>query len=136
MKLEDLIAVGRINDGYKRVTVAWKKTPALDGVDAEIIEFEVLAKREMSSADYEYIYLGTGRQYDQQGQALDVENDGIMARRVHRMCKWPSDDPKVPDKHIPEDTARSFKPGLLIAICEALSDAEASLPTDEDVKKN
>lgn len=136
MKLEDLIAVGSIDRSYQRVSVTWQKAPADDGKDTEVVEFEVLAKREMSCADYEYIYLGTGRRYDDNGQPLDVESDGIMARRVHRMCKWPSDDPATPDKHIPEDTARSFKTSLLVAICSALASVEERVPSADDAKKN
>lgn len=130
MKLEDLIAVGSINNGYQRVPVSWQKT------SDENIEFDVLAKREMSCADYEYIYLGTGRRYDDDGQPLNSESDGIMARRVHRMCKWPSDDPKVLDKHIPEETARGFKTSLLAAICSSLASVEERLSSADDAKKN
>ena len=142
MNLSELIAVGSIDDGYELVSVKWQKTP--DDTDnkgnvtkeGEVVEFDVLAKREMSCADYEHIYLGTGRQRDSEGNILESDDDGVMARRVHRMCKWPSDSPDKPSEHIPEDVARRFKTSLLLALCSALSSVNTPLPSDADVKKN
>lgn len=142
MKLSELIAAGSIDDGYELVPVEWIRAPEQKDADgnttreADIVTFDVLVKREMSGADYEHIYLGAGRKHDEAGRLLDEEDDGIMARRVHRMCKWPAEKPGESPQSIPEDVARRFKSGLLFALCAALRSVEAPLPTSDDIKKN
>ncbi|OHV12118.1 hypothetical protein [Kushneria phosphatilytica] len=114
MNLEELVRKGTIDDGFEEKTVQW------DSGD-ETLEFQVFVKREMSAADYEYIFLNTA----QLGREEDDSDGSFMARRVHRMVRMQD------HAAIPYNTAKRFKQSLLMALCSALNEVERS-PVDEN----
>lgn len=97
MNLKDLIAAGAIaksgfDDAVTR-SVTWEGNT-----------FDVKIKRDISAADFEFIY----------AQAKDDE-DSYSARRVHRFVML------TEEERIPYETARQMKSSLLIAICSAIN---------------
>lgn len=114
MNLEQLKSQGSIQDGYAKVPVEWTND------DGDVIKFDIYAKREMSAADYEFIYLGTGRERDiETGELLDDPLDSMFARRVHRLARLGEDQ-----EPIPFETAKTFKHSLLTAISGAIATVE------------
>lgn len=117
MDLSQLMERGSVDTGFVEKTVTW------DNGD-ESLEFTVFVKKEMSAADYEFIYLNMGNLRGQDDQ------DSLAARRVHRMIRMEGYEP------IPHETAKQMKQSLLLAICKVLNEVEVP-PTegDEDGEK-
>lgn len=127
MNLEELVKQGSVQDGYEQVPVEWTND------EGEQVAFDIYVKREMSAADYEYIYLGSGRRIDpENGQFIDDGSDSFMARRVHRLVRV-GDGTEV----IPEGTARKFKHTLLMAMASAITKVErpVSVPSKKNSRK-
>ncbi|WP_411887339.1 hypothetical protein [Hydrocarboniphaga effusa] len=105
LKLQDLLGAGVvISDDVVNEKVLWTRE------DGELVEFDIFVKREMSAADYEFIFLGLGE---------GSEDKSWMARRVHRMVKMASGEA------FPMSDVVRFKPDLLKAICDAINRVES-----------
>lgn len=115
MNLDQLIACGAIiQPSLLKKTVTWKNRDD-DGVMQEYT-FDVHIKKEMSGADFEFIF----------SNRLD-EDDVVMARRVHRLVTLGENG----EEKIPYEAAASMKPGLLLSLCAAINEIEK-----EDSAKN
>ena len=125
MKLQDLIEIGTVREGFEPVDVTWHN-------GEEELTFSVLAKREMTAADHEYIFLGTGRQRDAEGKLIEDDHDAFVARRIHRMVRLNNDGVA---EVIPYETAKRFKGSLLIAMAQALNSIEKQPDVEESKKK-
>lgn len=112
MNLEELIRSGALlssaNDGPIKKKATWEGKV-----------FDVLIKREMSAADFEYIF--------KDGD----DDDSRMARRVHRLIYL------ADGERIPYETAKQFKPSLLLSLVMAINEAHKPIDAgDVKVKKN
>lgn len=98
-KLSDVLDDdGLIDEGTERRPVTWNgKT------------FDVIIKKEMSAADYEFIYF----QMD-----ATTSDKSILARRVHRMVQ------QEDGKAIPLAVTSRMKTSLLQAICGQINEVE------------
>ena len=107
MDLQKLIAAGAFIKGdYVRKSVSWKH---VDENQAEVVnEFDIFFKRELSAADFEFIY-----------KARDDESS-IMVRRVSRLVRLGENG----EEAIPYETADQFHTGLLLAFVTAINQVE------------
>lgn len=89
---------GLIDEATEKRSVTWNKKT-----------FDVIIKKEMSAADYEFIYF----------QMNGTETDkSILARRVHRMIRQEDGKP------IPLNVTSIMKTSLLQAICNQINEVE------------
>lgn len=98
-KLSDVLDDdGLIDEGTEKREVTWNKKT-----------FDVIIKKEMSAADYEFIYF----QMD-----ATTSDKSILARRVHRMVL------QEDGKQIPLAVTSRMKTSLLQAICGQINEVE------------
>lgn len=115
MNINDLVALGATaNSSVVKKTISWKQKK-------EEHTFDVFIKKEMSAADFEFIY--TNRK----------EDDTIMARRVTRLIFLGEKG----EESIPYETASSMRWDLLLAMCKAINEVHGDDSADEgDSEKN
>lgn len=74
MKLQELLSKGAfIDDGYEERAVTWDN-------GAEVLEFKVQAKKEWSSADFEFVFI-------QSATETSAEDKSYFSRVVHRLIR-------------------------------------------------
>jgi hypothetical protein len=101
MDLNALLEIGRMSGDIVTQSVTYRGNT-----------FDVNIKKEMSGADFEFIY------------ASGKNDDGsIMSRRVSRLIL-------VGEKSIAYEEAKKFKHSFLVALCNAINAVQ-----DADVKK-
>lgn len=125
MNLQQLVEIGSVREGFEPVEVTWHNGD-------EEVSFNILAKREMTAADHEFIFLGAGRKRDEEGKMIEDDHDAYVARRIHRMVRL---DNEGVAEVIPYETAKHFKGSLLIAMAQALNSVEKQPDADESKKK-
>ena len=125
--LDDLIAKGAIiAPASVRVkkSIHWQSRG--DDGTAVDVNFDVHIKRDMSAADFQFIF-----------SAAHDEDYAMMARRVHRLVTLGENG----DEKIPYEAAASMRVSLLIAICNAINEVEKEReivepPAKEGEEKN
>lgn len=109
MDIKGLLEIGKWSGDIVEKTVTWNGNT-----------FEVKIKKDLSPADFEFIYAHS-----------NTGDDSHMARRVSRSVI-------IGEEPVGYDIAKMFKPSLLAAVCTAINEAqsnEAGKVLDES-KKN